>query len=169
MSLVMTGTAIGQLSGQVTTAQADTSTGTTVANVEVGLAITLTQLTPSFTLSGNPGDTVPTPSDGDVVTMRVTTNNFAGYTVTVQPTSEDLIPSIGNNDDRIPMNLLEVSGPIQAGAYVPLNFGAPVQVARKGAPSAAGGDVIDNGYRITIPAVRPDTYSGTLLYSAITL
>ncbi|MFC7645404.1 hypothetical protein ACFQX6_35855 [Streptosporangium lutulentum] len=67
------------------------------------------------------------------------------------------------------MNLLEVRGPFQAGAYVPLDPDAPVQVARKTERSADGGDVITNGYRITIPAVRPDTYSGTLLYSAITL
>ncbi|WP_204358631.1 hypothetical protein [Streptosporangium sp. 'caverna'] len=162
----MTGVTVGQMSGQMTTAQADTSTDTTVANVEVGLAITLTELTPTFTLSGNPGDTV---TDPDAVTMRVTTNNFAGYTVTVQPTAPNLTPSIGSNTDVIPMNLLEVSGPIQAGAYVPLNPAAPVQVARKDERSVDDGDVITNGYRITIPAVRPDTYSGTLLYAATTL
>ena len=163
----MTGTALGQISGQVTAAQADTDTDTTIANVEVGLGITLTDLTPTFTLSGLPGATV---TDANAVTMRVTTNNFAGYTVTVQPASVNLTPSIGANTDVIPMTLLEVSGPVQAGAYVPLDPANPVEVARKTTRSADEGDVITNGYQIDpIPFVRPDTYSGTLTYVATTL
>src|SRR4051812_7719606 len=109
MSLVMMGVTVGQLSSQVTTAQADEDTGTTIANVAVGLAITLTDLTPTFTLSGLPGVTV---TDGGAVTMRVATNNFAGYTVTVQPDSVNLDPTINGNDDVIPMSLLQVSGPV---------------------------------------------------------
>ncbi|WP_198169085.1 hypothetical protein [Herbidospora daliensis] len=150
----------------VAPAAADTATGNTEAIVVVTDEITLTELTPSFTLTGAPGAVVTTASP---VTMRVTTNNFAGYTVTVQPTTPNLLPSIAGSTDVIPASLLEVSGPAQAGTFAPLNPGTPVVVDTKASASAPTGDIIANNYRITIPFVRPDTYTGTLNYIATTL
>jgi hypothetical protein len=99
----------------------------------------------------------------------VTTNNFAGYSVTVEPASTTLDPAISGNTDTIASTLLQVRGPAQTGAYTALTPGTPLEVARKTSASAEDGDTVNNDYRITIPFVRPDTYSGTLNYVAATL
>jgi hypothetical protein len=157
-------TATGYLA---TPALADTDTGSTTANVDVSSAITLTNLTAAFTLSGSPGQT---PTTGATpVTMTVTTNNFAGYNVTVVPATVNLSPAIVGNADVIPSNDLEVDGPVQNGTFVHLTFGTPIIVATKATASAPAGDAITNNYRITIPFVRPDTYTGVLNYVATTL
>lgn len=163
LMLAGTVTAIGTLASP---ALADTDTGSTVANVDVSSSIVLTDLTPSFTLSGAPGETVTT--GATPVTMTVTTNNFAGYTVTVVPRTANLTPAIAGNTSVIPSTSLEVQGPAQGGAYVHLTQG-PLVVATKASASATDGDSITNNYRITIPFVRPDVYSGTLDYVATTL
>lgn len=158
---------LGVLTYAAAPAQADTDTDSTIVNVEVSSAITLTNLTPSFTLTGAPGATVTT--GATPVTMTVTTNNFAGYNVTVVPRTANLIPAGPGNTDVIPSNTLEVDGPAQGGDYVHLTFGTPLVVATKASASAPAGDPIINNYRITIPFVRPDTYTGTLDYVATTL
>jgi hypothetical protein len=167
LTLVGAATTIGALGYGASPAQADTSTGSTTANVEVTSSISLTNLTPSFTLAGPPGS-VPT-TGANPVTMTVTTNNFAGYNVTVVPHSGILTGAIPGNTDSISSNALEVDGPAQGGAYVHLTFGTPTVVATKASVSAPTGDPIINNYRITVPAVRPDTYSGVLDYVATTL
>ncbi|WP_066376383.1 hypothetical protein [Herbidospora mongoliensis] len=146
---------------------ADSDSGETIANVEVTSSITLSDLTPAFTLTGAPGETPTT--GANPVTMTVTTNNFAGYNVTVAPAAVNLTGAIVGNTDVIPSNLLEVNGPAQAGTFTPLTFGTPLVVATKASPSALAGDPISNDYRITIPFVRPDTYTVTLNYVANTL
>ncbi|MEU0519838.1 hypothetical protein [Streptosporangium sp. NPDC006007] len=166
VGLLVAGATVGGLSGRTGPARADTDTGSTTANVQVNLAITLSDLSPSFTLTGAPGATVTTPSP---VTMRVTTNSFTGYAVTVQPAAPALTGDTAGNTDTIPMTLLEVSGPAQAGAFTPLSLTTPVEVVRKTSASAADGDVINHDYRITIPAVRPDIYRETINYIATTL
>ncbi|MBT2226560.1 hypothetical protein [Nonomuraea sp. NEAU-A123] len=145
---------------------ADTDTGSTEAHVDVSSSIVLTDLTSSFTLSGAPGETVTT--GATPVTMTVTTNNFAGYNVTVVPRAANLTPAISGNSNVIPSTALEVDGPAQGGAYAHLTSN-PLVVATKASPSSPGGDIITNNYRITIPFVRPDIYSGTLDYVATTL
>lgn len=167
VGLLVAGATVGGLSGRAAPAQADTDTGSTTANVQVGLAITLSDLSPSFTLTGTPGAAVTT--GGTPVTMRVTTNNFAGYNVTVQPAAADLVGAIVGNTDTIPMTLLEVNGPVQGGTFAALTPGTPLEVANKTTASDPAGDVISNDYRITVPFVRPDTYSGTLNYVTTTL
>jgi hypothetical protein len=166
-ALTVLGAMATGLSACAAPARADTDSDTTTANVTVGGAITLTDLTDSFTLSGAPGDTPTT--GGSPVTMKVTTNNFAGYSVTVQPASTTLDPAISGNTDTIASNLLEVRGPSQAGAFTALTPAAPLEVATKASASAEGGDTVNNDYQITIPFVRPDTYTGTLNYVAATL
>jgi hypothetical protein len=144
---------------------ADSASDDTQANVVVTGAITLTGLTNAFTLSGTPG-TVAT--NVGAVEMHVTTNSFAGYAVTVEPLTDSLTGVTAGNTDTIPTNALNVER-TGVGPYVPLSFGTPVEVFRKTSASAPGGDTISNDYKITIPFVQPDTYTGTLEYVATTL
>ncbi|WP_218158700.1 hypothetical protein [Streptosporangium canum] len=155
---------MGETSSAAKAAPGDTDSDATVANVVVTGAITLTNLTSSFTLTGSPGQTVDT---ADPVDFTVTTNNFAGYTVTVFPAAGELLGTAGN-PETIPTGSLLVER-IPGGPFVPLARGTPVEVFRKTAPSAADGDDFSHDYRITIPFVRPDTYSGTINYVATTL
>jgi hypothetical protein len=146
-------------------ARADNASGDTQANVSVTGAITLTELTGAFTLSGIPGAVV---ENLGAVTMRVTTNNFAGYAVTVAPLAADMTGATAGNNDTIPTSDLNVrlTG---SGTYNPLAFGTPLEVDRKTSASAPSGDPISNDYKITIPFVQPDTYTATLEYVATTL
>ncbi len=146
-------------------ASAADATDSTTANVVVGGVITLTALSNSFTLSGNPGQTVTTATP---VTMTVTTNNATGYSVTVEPASPDLTGALPGNTDTIPTTLLQVRE-TGGGAFTALDPTTPTQVFTSNTPSAADGDTISNDYQITIPFVQPDTYSGTLNYIASTI
>ncbi|GAA3200063.1 hypothetical protein [Actinocorallia longicatena] len=147
---------------------ADTDAGNTIVTVQVDTAITLTALTSSFALTGIPGET---PTTGATpVTMTVTTNNLAGYNVTVQAAAANLVGALApTNTDVIPVSSLQVDGPVQGGTYASISNTTPLVVATKPAASAVGGDEIDNNYRITIPFVEPDSYTGTLNYIATTL
>lgn len=140
------------------------NTGTTTANVAVSNAITLSALTPSFTLSGDPGTTVT--QDG-AVTMNVDTNNATGYTVSVQPTAANLVGT-GSNSFTIPVGDLQVRETGQQ-FFSPLNPAFQLHVYSQDTPSAAGGDNLSNDYQIQIPdGTPPDTYSVTLDYVAAT-
>jgi hypothetical protein len=139
------------------------SIGTTTANVDVSSGIALTNLTPSFTLAGLPGDT---PTDDGAVTMNVMTNNATGYNVTVQAAD----PNLSDNSVNIPVTDLQVDDSYSGGTpgWVPLSSTTAVQVFRQSTPSSDSGDTITNDYRITIPTVPDGTYSGTLDYVAST-
>jgi hypothetical protein len=143
-------------------APTQSSTGTTTANVDVSSVIALTNLTPSFTLAGLPGDT---PIDNGAVTMNVMTNNATGYNVTVQAAGPDLSGAGGIN---IPVTDLQVNDGYSGGTagWVPLSSTTAVQVFSQSTPSSNSGDTIVNDYRITIPTVPDGTYSGTLDYVA---
>jgi len=162
--LAVTGAA-ALVAGPVTAARADTSPESTTAHVQVSSAILLSGLTPSFTLAGNPGDTVTALAP---VTMTVKTNNFAGYSVTVEPAVVALTGALGTNTDTIPTSVLEVKE-TAAGTYEHLGINAPVTVFTKATPSALAGDPISTTFRITIPFVQADTYSGPINYIATTL
>jgi hypothetical protein len=153
-------------------ASADDAPAATTANVDVGGVITLTGLTPSFVLAGNPGDVVTTDTP---VVLTVTTNNQAGYTVTVEPATDTLAATLPGNTDTIPIELLEVRGTVNTivraavSDFTPLGLGAPVEVFDKLGPSSELGDEVRTDYRVTIPFVRPDTYTATLNYIAAAL
>ncbi|MBE3012816.1 hypothetical protein IL992_27045 [Microbispora sp. NEAU-D428] len=127
--------------------------------------MTLSDLTGSFTLTGDPGTTVTL---NGAVTMTVTTNNPAGYQVTVQATTPTLTGSAGN-PDSIPIGNLYVretgSGPL----FYQMSNTTPVTVHTQHTPSAPGGDNLSNDYMVNIPVVQPDTYRTTLDYIAATL
>jgi uncharacterized repeat protein (TIGR01451 family) len=122
--------------------------------------ITLTGLTPSFTLTGLPNTTVS--SDG-TVTMTVTTNSASGYLVSVQPTTDTLTGAVPGNSETIPIEQLTVR---ESGTepFRPLSDLAPLTVHRQDTPSAPGGDAVSNDYRIEIPFVPSDTYTAELDY-----
>jgi hypothetical protein len=145
-------------------AQGDVSTGQTQANVSVASAITLTGLTPSFTLSGLPNTTA---TQDKAVSYRVTTNNTAGYLVSVKPDAATLKPQTAGNPDTIPVSNLEVK-PDEGVVWSPLSTADANVVHSKDAPSAAGGDLLQDDYRVNIPNVRSDTYSVMLTYTAAT-
>jgi hypothetical protein len=149
----------------VGSASAATSSGSTTANVAVQSGISLTGLTPSFTLTGAPG-TIATSSGA--VNFNVETNDVAGYAVTVQSAAATLAPTLVGNTDSIPISLLGVrqSGP---GAYLPISNVLPTLVHTQASRSANGGDNLSNDYQITVPVVNPDTYTATLNYVATAL
>jgi hypothetical protein len=138
--------------------------GTTTANAAVTSGITLTALTPSFTLTGTPGATVTTATP---VTYNVETNNPTGYTVTVQSATATMVANTAGNTDSIPIGVLTVreSG---AGAYSPVTTigGTAVLVHSQGGRSANGGDPLSTDFQMRMPTVNADTYTATLNYLA---
>jgi hypothetical protein len=141
------------------------ASGTTTANVAVSSSITLSNLTSSFTLTGVP---TATASQTGAVSMLVTTNNLLGYTVTVEAAGAVLAGASAGNTDSFPVNLLKVRETGGA-TYTSVSNTAPVTVHTQATPSAGAGDTLSNDYQVTIPAVRPDTYSVALNYTATAL
>ncbi|MCM3921831.1 putative Ig domain-containing protein [Frankia sp. AiPs1] len=150
------------------TAAGSTCTGTgtepacTIATAITAQSLALTDLTPAFTLTGEPNSSVV---QNGAVTMTVTTNSTDGYTVAVQATSPTLTGQTAGNGDSIPVSSLLVreSG---TSAFQPLSDTAAVPVRSQGQPSAPGGDAVSNDYAIDVPFVASDTYSTTLDYIA---
>jgi hypothetical protein len=152
--------------GQAVAAIDPSSPGTTIANVDVGSAILLRNLTESFTLAGFPGDS---PFQIGAVTMNVETNNASGYNVTVEAAAANLVGT-GTNSDVIPVSDLSVRE-TTVGTYEALSNIATVQVHNQDSRSTANtGDNLSNDYEFStpIPNVRTDTYSVTLDYVAST-
>ncbi len=124
--------------------------------------ITVSDLSPDFTLTGLPGSTVE--REG-AVGMTVTTNSSGGYSVSVQASDDVLVPAKVGNPDRIPIGALQVRdgdnaplGPWQSLSENPFVFHTT------DGPTGPGGDAISNDYRVAIPDVASDTYSTTLEY-----
>ena len=138
------------------------SSGTTTANVAVGSEIALSALTPSFTLSGLPGES---PETDYVVGMKVDTNNATGYTVTV--TAAGNLTGTGANTTTIPVNDLQFRESGTANPFTGLAT-TPQTAHTQTTPSITGGDQVSTDYRITIPTVPTDTYTTTLTYTATT-
>lgn len=140
-------------------AQAQTDDAATTAVVTVQAAITIA-VDATFTLAGVPGDTAST-----TVSFTVTSNDPAGYTVTVQPVAADLLPpDPGTNPDTIPVTdvLVEAAD----GGLTPLDPDAPVAVHTQDTASAPEGDTNTHAYELTIPFVQSDDYTGEITYVA---
>ena len=153
------------LSSATAPAFADTDSDSVEANVVVNPSLTLTGLTAAFTLTGDINAAV----EGlRAVSFAVSSNNAAGYAVTVQSDSDTLDPTTTANTDTIPIGALGVreSG---SSTYTPVSDATAVTVHRQTTPSLAAGDALGNDYRIDIPFVNPDTYTTTLNYVATTL
>ncbi len=147
---------VGAASLSASAAPGDEVAGVT-ANVAVNSALILT-MDPSFTITGDPGDTVAGSVDGNVLT-----NDPGGYTVSVATTATNLVPAGQNNADLIPIDALEVRDSTTAFQSVGT---ASVETNTKGTRSGANGDNFTDDYQITIPNVAADTYSATLNYTA---
>jgi hypothetical protein len=126
-------------------------------------SITMSGLTPSFTLTGLPGSTVE--QDG-AVGMTVTTNSAGGYAVTVRSTKSALTGKPGNAD-TIPIERLSVRG-TDPSPFVRMTgpSGTPITVHTSTGPTSSGGDAISNDYKVEIPDVASGTYSTDLEYIA---
>jgi uncharacterized repeat protein (TIGR01451 family) len=120
--------------------------------------ISISGLTDSFTLTGQPGTTQ---EQDDAVSLRVDSNSPDGYTVSVQPGTQDLTSA--DSPDTIPVSDLQVRGQAQ---QVFRALSGPVLVQEATGPSAEGGDLVSNDYQIDVPDVRSASYSGTLTYIA---
>jgi hypothetical protein len=94
--------------------------------------------------------------------MTVTTNSTGGYVVSVQAESATLTGANPANSATIPISDLLVRGH-GAEDFSPLSL-SPLVVLDQDHASASGGDLVSNDYRVSIPFVPSDTYSGTLDY-----
>jgi hypothetical protein len=141
--------------------------GTVTAIVDVTSAIILSNLTPSFTLTGVPGDQ---PVDLDAVTFDVFTNNITGYNVTVQPEDAVLAATNSINTDSIPISDISVRDCCTID-WTPLDASSPITVHNQSDRSAPlPGDELSNDYEFNtpIPDVQSDTYTDVIDYVATT-
>ncbi|SER30994.1 DUF7927 domain-containing protein [Microlunatus flavus] len=124
--------------------------------------LTLSGVTPSFRLTGLPGDTV---QQDEAVNLTVTTNSVGGYSVSVQAAADRL--TAPGTRDTIPVQRLGVR-PSGDGAapFTPVDPDQAVQVHTQDRPSAPGGDAVSNDYRVDIPFVDAAEYGTTLEYVA---
>jgi hypothetical protein len=163
-SIVATALAVAAVGMSAGSASADPD-GDTTANAVVQSGITLTALTPAFTLTGTPGATVATTTP---VTYNVETNNVTGYTVTVQSATATMLPAdTVANPDTIPIGDLTVRESLTT-AYTAVNATTGVIVHDQDGRSANGGDALSTDFQMRIPTVNADTYSVTLNYLAAT-
>jgi hypothetical protein len=150
--------------GTVAPALAATSPGTVTATANVQASITLSGLTPAFTLTGAPGATA---TGTGAVTMKVTTNNTLGYTVGVQAAAATMTGATAGNTDTIPVSALTVKENTGA-TYTALSATAAVTVHSQNGKSVSTGDTITNDMQMAVPFVNSDSYSVALNYIATT-
>jgi large repetitive protein len=150
--------------GTAAPALAATSPGTTTATANVQASITLSGLTPAFTLTGAPGATA---TSAAAVTMKVTTNNTLGYTVAVQAAAATMTGATAGNTDTIPVSALTVKENTGA-TYTALSATAAVTVHSQNGKSVASGDTVTNDMQMAVPFTNSDSYSVALNYIATT-
>jgi uncharacterized repeat protein (TIGR01451 family) len=121
--------------------------------------ISITGLTDDITLTGLPNTTV---TSNGAVTMTVTTNSTGGYVVSVRSSTDELTSADPLNTDVIPIEDLAVRGTGDT-SFVPLSPD-PIVVEDRDSATSPAGDAVSNDYRVDIPFVDGDTYTGTLDY-----
>ena len=99
--------------------------------------------------------------------MTVTTNSPTGYFVGVSALGPELMPATSGNPDRIPVSNLRVRRTGDT-AFASLVDGSAVLLYIQPGPSLPTGDPLSNDYQVDIPFVRPDGYTITLEYVAMT-
>lgn len=136
--------------------------GSTTANAAVNQSITLSGLTASFTITGNPSTTATSAS---AVSYNVTTNDRNGYTVTAQAAAATMAGAAVGNTDTIPIADLSAKDSAAA-TYSALSNTAALTLESTSAKTSNTGDNLTNGYQLAIPFVNADTYSVTINYTA---
>jgi hypothetical protein len=158
----------GALAGS---ASANPPNDTTVAEVNVSTGITITGLTPSFTLSGAPGEVVNT--GNAPVIYNISSNDPAGYRVTVTAAAPVMtsVSGVPPATHTFPIQDLTVRDG-STSAFDPSTF-QPMTDARSGVvvhsqsvPSDRLGDDLSTDFQIRIPTVPLGLYQATLNYLA---
>lgn len=140
----------------------------TRVHVLTGLTLSLPE---SFRVGGAPG--VLSANRGSVV-GTVLTNNAAGYTVSVLASSAGGLqpdPGLATGTGSIPWDRLEVRE-AGTGTFLPLREGEAVTVGGRSTPSGdetGEADVLHHDFRLTVPVVDADRYTGVLTYTATAL
>ncbi len=137
------------------------SNGNTDANVGVNNTISMSGVTASFTLTGDPNATVSAPG---AVTMNVKCNNRTGYTVSVQAGAANFVGANAGNSDTFAVTELKVTA--SGASNAPVSPTTARQVHSRSDRTTQTGDAISNDYAMTIPWIAPDTYVVTLQYIA---
>lgn len=139
-------------------ALAQTDTAQTEAEIVVESTISIT-VDADFQLTGASGTLADTTVEFTV------TNNDGGFTVEVQPDAPNLLPPDPvENTDVIPFSDLEVFD-IDDATFVPLDPGNPITIYTSDDPAPTG-DTQQHDYQIEMPFVTPDSYTGTITYTA---
>lgn len=159
-------TVFGLLIAVGTSASASTS-GTTVANVTVNNTLSLSAVSASFALSGDPGTTQ---GGNGIVSYTLTTNDASGAHVDMSSTPNFASTGThGTNPDTFPTSTLQYRQE-NNGAIMPTNGASFASVPVNGTianMAAAGSNVGAIDFQIVIPStVRPDTYATTLTLTA---
>ncbi len=157
--LAMAAALTGVIATPAFAAPSDTDSGVTTGHVVVESGITLTDLSPSFTITGTPGATV-----GANVSYNVETNNAAGYGVTVQSESATMDPA-GPSGDTIPIAALTAKDSTGA-TYMPVSSTVELPVHSQAVRSANTGDVLQTDFQMRVPTVEADTYSAAIDFVA---
>jgi hypothetical protein len=171
--LVATGTAGVVLAGpgEAAPSARASSTADPEARVQVVTGITVSHLAESFRLGGAPG--VVTANVG-AMDVTVLTNNAAGYTVTVLAASEGGLqpdPGLASTTGAIPWDRLEVQE-TGASGFRPISEKESVTVGGSSTPSGDEpdeADVVHNDFRLTVPVIDADRYTGVLTYTVTAL
>lgn len=129
-------------------------TAPVTAQATVGNAISLTADDATVALNGVPGDETTALSG-----LVATSNNLAGYNVTVQAAAANMAGVAVGNTDVIPVGSLSVGGAAASNT-------APVQIHTQATKSADLGDAIPVAYALTMPYVNADVYSVGLTFTA---
>lgn len=170
--LVASGTAVVLLGAASVVAPAARASSAadveTRVHVLTGLTLSLPE---SFRVGGAPG--VLSANLGSVE-GTVLTNNATGYTVSVLASSAGGLqpdPGLAGSTGSIPWDRLEVRESA-TGTFLPLREDESVTVGGRPTPSGDGtgeADVFHNDFRLTVPVVDADRYTGVLTYTATAL
>ena len=154
------------VAGMGATASAAPGGDSTSVSVTVASVLDLTITSQPFVLNSAAGAVVSLPA---AVAYTVTSNNLAGYNVTVAAAADVLTgASATDGTDTIPVGAMTVTqaGSLATGAQIVTGptLAAPVELHTQAVRSASTGDLFTNDYSITIPNVTADVYAVALDY-----
>ncbi|MFJ6943185.1 hypothetical protein ACISU4_00735 [Streptomyces wuyuanensis] len=152
------------VSGGAATAESALAPRATASAVLRQQPITMSGLTPGFSLAGSPNQVV---FREGAVTLRVRTPDRDGYSVSVRAENPAMRPVRGRNPDRIPVERLAVRK-TGTETFQSLSSSSAVTVHVQTTRSAPRGDDLSTDYRVSIPFVRSDSYRVILTYTATT-